>query len=61
MIIVKDRQIIACDFCGETQDNAKIVAGPNNVAICYGCVWGCVEIFAEAAVDARREAKNADH
>jgi ATP-dependent Clp protease ATP-binding subunit ClpX len=43
-----DDEPISCSFCGKPQTQvAKMIAGPNGVAICDQCVALCGEIIAE--------------
>ena len=45
----KKNDVIRCSFCGKTAEQAggKLISGPNNVYICYGCVDLCAEIVDE--------------
>jgi ATP-dependent Clp protease ATP-binding subunit ClpX len=43
-----DRRTYRCSFCGKNQDQViRLIAGPNGVFICEGCVRLCNEILAE--------------
>lgn len=47
---VKVVTLLACDFCGKTQDEVKsLIKGPRDIAICDECVKVCVETLAGIA------------
>jgi ClpX C4-type zinc finger protein len=41
-----DRPVRRCSFCGKTQGEVRLVAGPSEVYICHLCVAHCAEILA---------------
>ena len=41
-----DEQIIACSFCGKSEAQARLIAGPG-VYICNECVQACCELLRE--------------
>jgi ATP-dependent Clp protease ATP-binding subunit ClpX len=41
-----ERSIRKCSFCGKSQDEVRLVAGPGEVAICSQCVALCQEVLA---------------
>lgn len=44
----KNRFVMHCDFCGDTQHEAKLlISSPNGSHICDQCVIDCVEIVTE--------------
>jgi hypothetical protein len=42
-----------CSFCGKTQDQVNLIAGPNAVFICDECADLSVKIFSERALNLR--------
>ena len=46
-----DEQIISCSFCGKTETQARLIAGPG-VYICSDCVQACCDLLRE---DSARE------
>jgi ATP-dependent Clp protease ATP-binding subunit ClpX len=44
-----DRPVRRCSFCGKTQGEVRLVAGPSDVYICNLCVALCSEILAQEA------------
>jgi ATP-dependent Clp protease ATP-binding subunit ClpX len=41
-----DRGVRRCSFCGKSQGEVRLVAGPSEVYICHLCVALCNEILA---------------
>jgi ATP-dependent protease Clp ATPase subunit len=50
-----DRGVRRCSFCGKTQGEVRLVAGPSDVYICHLCVALCNEILAHEAPPDRPE------
>lgn len=42
----KDEQTLACSFCGKTEAQARLIAGPE-VCICSDCVQACCDLLRE--------------
>ncbi len=42
-----DEQVISCSFCGKSEANARLVAGPG-VYICSDCVKACCDLLQDA-------------
>ena len=46
----KDEQLICCSFCGKTEGQARLIAGPG-VCICSECVQACSDLLRENSMD----------
>ena len=44
----KDEQMLSCSFCGKSEAQARLIAGPG-VYICSECVQACAELLRETA------------
>ena len=44
----KDEQMLSCSFCGKSEAQARLIAGPG-VYICSECVQACSELLRESA------------
>ena len=43
-------RLLKCSFCGKSEKEVKkLVAGPDDVYICDGCVELCSQVIAEAS------------
>ena len=47
-----------CSFCGATEDEEILVAGPNGVCICESCIGRSKEILKELKIERIRELGN---
>ncbi len=45
-----DEQLMSCSFCGKTESQARLIAGPG-VCICSDCVQACCDLLREDAVN----------
>ena len=44
----KDEQLLSCSFCGKSEAQARLIAGPG-VYICSECVQACADLLRESA------------
>ncbi len=45
-----DEQLMSCSFCGKTESQVRLIAGPG-VCICSDCVQACCDLLREDAVN----------
>ena len=50
----KDEKLICCSFCGKSESQARLIAGPG-VYICSDCVNACCDLLHEDAYDESNE------